>query len=89
MDRPDISDAKKLAAYRQELRGVAIPQRISGLGLVVVAMILFFWQPITGTKRIAGISTDMLGWIALVTGWVMIITAIVIRTRYHKRRIGR
>ena len=80
MSAPDLSTPEGRAAYRAELRRVARPWRLAGLGFVVVGALLAL-----------GAYPDWvitLGWICLGAGWVAIAVALVQRNRYHRRRIS-
>lgn len=87
MSYPDHSDSRHRANYRRELRGIAVPQRIVGLSLTFLALVFFLWPQIFGTATLWGLPTRLIGWSMLAMGWVLLIWAILIRTRYHKRRM--
>lgn len=85
MASPDLDTEEGRAAYRKELRGVARPLRAGGLALVVGAAVLILvvrqgnpaWSSWAFTA-----SYVMLG-----LGWALVIAAIYMRTRHHKRRM--
>lgn len=87
MARPDLETIEGRRAYAAELRGVARPWRYSGLGLVTLGA-----AGIVATARADApflSSAVGLGTIAvLAAGWVIVIVAIVKRTRYHRRRMA-
>lgn len=87
MSHPDLSDSRHRANYRRELRGIAVPQRIVGLSLTFLALVLLLWPQIFGTETLSGVPTRTIGQMLLAAGWVLLIWAIIIRTRYHKRRM--
>jgi len=78
--RPNLDDPAAAAAYRAELRRVAIGWRLLGFALVAGgAALLLASDPDAPTRRYA--------WIALAAGWAILIGVIVYRTRYHKARM--
>jgi hypothetical protein len=84
MPAPDLSTDEGRAAYRKELRGVGRPLRAGGLAMVVGAavLILISRQGAVGEWAIT-VSYGMLA-----AGWAMVIAAIWMRTRHHKRRLA-
>ncbi len=74
----------QVAAYRAELRTVGRTQRLAGFGLVLLGAILV-WAA-AGTGDLAG-TVQMVGYGALAAGWALMLTAIFLRTRYHRRRL--
>jgi len=84
MSKPDLSDNTGIARYRAELRAVGRTQRLAGFGLVVLGAILVW------AASQAGALAQMLtygGYAALAAGWALMIYAIFLRTRYHRRRM--
>lgn len=84
MTRPDLSDHEAVQAYRAELRTVGRTQRLAGFGLVVLGAILAWLAPQAGG---AGQVVQFLGYAGLAGGWALMLAAIVLRTRYHRRRM--
>ena len=85
--RPELNDPAARAAYRRELRRVAIPWRAFGFALVVggtTGMVLYGRAPQAITDTIEG---DV-SLAAVALGWILLIVAIVKRTRYHKTRMA-
>ncbi len=86
MSLPDLNTEEGRAAYRKELRRVALPIRWGGLGLIVVGALLALMAR-TGAlgfdNRVMPVC-----YAALALGWALVLAAIVIRTRYHKRRLA-
>lgn len=80
MNPPDLSTPEGRAAYRAELRKVALPLRLTGMGLAVVGALLSL-----GAYPNWVIT---LGWICFGAGWVALAVALVQRNRYHRRRIS-
>lgn len=85
--RPDLSDPAARAAYRSELRRVAIPWRIFGFALVIggaIGMVLYGRGPQAITDTIEGDASLA----AVALGWVLLIVAMIKRTRFHKARMA-
>jgi hypothetical protein len=79
--RPDLVDTDVRAAYRGELRRLALGWRLLGFALVAGgAGILLASDPGAPARRYA--------WIALAAGWTVLIGVIVYRSRYHRMRMG-
>ena len=78
------SDAK-VAAYRAELRTVGRKPRLAGFGLVLLGAILV-WA--AGSAGEFGPTVQMAGYVALGGGWALMLAAIFLRTRYHRRRLA-
>ncbi|WGM47350.1 hypothetical protein KOAAANKH_02226 [Brevundimonas sp. NIBR10] len=74
----------QVAAYRAELRTVGRSQRLAGFGLVLLGAILV-WAA-TRAGDLAG-TVQLAGYGALAAGWALMLTAIFLRTRYHRRRL--
>lgn len=81
----DASTEEKVAAYRAELRTVGRTQRLAGFGLVLLGAVLV-WAA-TRLGDLAGI-VQMVGYGALAAGWALMLTAIFLRTRYHRRKMA-
>ena len=83
---PDLDTDDGRAAYRKELRRVAMPVRWGGLGLIVLGAVLALMAR-TGTL---GLDNTVMpaAYAALAFGWVLVLAAIVIRTRHHRRRLA-
>ena len=84
MSKPDLSTDEAVARYRAELRAVGRSQRLAGFGLVIVGAIAVFASSRTGDMAQA---VQMGGYAALAAGWALMIAAIFLRTRYHRRRM--
>ena len=78
MARPDLNDPEQRAAYRRELRTRYRSWRWFGLVVVVAAVGVMLW---------GGEGYDSLSLIMLAAGWAILIAVIVLRTRYHRRRM--
>ena len=84
MSRPDLSDEARLAEYRAELRTVGRNQRLAGLALVILGAIAVWAAGYAGG---AGPAVQWGGYAALAFGWALMLAAIFLRTRYHRRRM--
>jgi hypothetical protein len=82
--RPDLSDDAKVAQYRAELRAVGRNQRLAGFALVILGAIAV-WA--AGSAGAAGPAVQWVGYAALAFGWALMLAAIFLRTRYHRRRM--
>ncbi|GAA0637559.1 hypothetical protein [Brevundimonas lenta] len=85
MSLPDLSTEEGRAAYRKELKGVAKPYRLGGFVLILLGAGYVMgarlgWWPVEQTALVVAY-----GMVAL--GWALFLTAIFLRTRYHKRRL--
>ena len=84
MTRPDLTDDARVAEYRAELRMVGRNQRLAGFALVVGGAIAV-WA--AGYAGAAGPMVQWGGYAALALGWALMLAAIFLRTRYHRRRM--
>ena len=84
MSGPDLSNDEAVAAYRTELRMVGRSQRLAGFALVVGGAIAV-WA--AGYAGAAGPMVQWTGYAALAFGWALMLAAIFLRTRYHRRRM--
>ncbi|HEU4498959.1 MAG TPA: hypothetical protein VFR60_06445 [Sphingomicrobium sp.] len=78
MTRPDLSDPDVRYEYRRELRVYLRPWRMAGLFSVIAAG---FWLLFRDQE-------SPLAWAAMIAGWLLLTVIIVLRTRYHKRRMS-
>ena len=85
MTRPDLTDDANIAQYRAELRAVGRNQRLAGFALVILGAIAVWAASYTGAA--AG-SVQWAGYAALAVGWALMLAAIFLRTRYHRRRMA-
>lgn len=81
----DAQTEAKVAAYRAEIRTVGRTQRLAGFGLVLLGAVLVW-----AANRAGGLSeiAQMAGYAALAAGWALMLAAIFLRTRYHRRRLA-
>lgn len=84
MTRPDLSDDQAVARYRAELRAVGRKQRLAGFALVIAGAIAVWTGVYAGG---AGPAIQWAGYAALAFGWALMLAAIFLRTRYHRRRM--
>lgn len=85
MTRPDMSDDAQVSQYRAELRTVGRNQRLAGFALVVLGAIAVWSASFAGA---AGPAVQWAGYAALAFGWALMLAAIFLRTRYHRRRMA-
>ncbi len=84
MSGPDLSSDEAVARYRAELRAVGRKQRLIGFALVILGVIAVWGSTRAGDMAQA---VQMGGYAALAAGWALMIAAIFLRTRYHRRRM--
>ena len=84
MTRPNLSDDEAVARYRAELRLVGRNQRLAGFALVILGAVAV-WS--AGYAGAAGPTVQWAGYAALAFGWALMLAAIFLRTRYHRRRM--
>jgi len=84
MSQNDQKGEFDVAAYRAEIRTVGRTQRLAGFGLVLVGAVLVWAASQAGAA--AGI-VQTAGYVALGCGWALMLAAIFLRTRYHRRRL--
>lgn len=81
---PDLSTEEGRAEYRRELRRVALPYRWGGLGLILAAALV-----VVGASRgVLPEQATLVGYAMLAGGWALVILAVFLRTRHHKRRLA-
>jgi hypothetical protein len=84
MTRPDLSSEASVAQYRAELREVGRKPRLAGFVLVLVGAIAV-WAATQAGAYSGAVQTA--GYMALGGGWALMLAAIFLRTRYHRRRM--
>ena len=84
MTRPDLSEDEAIARYRAELRVVGRNQRLAGFALVILGAVAV-WA--AGYAGAAAAAIQWAGYAALAFGWALMLAAIFLRTRYHRRRM--
>lgn len=82
---PDLDTEEGRAAYRRELRRVAWPVRMAGLALILLAALFL----VVASRGMFGLGEShfVVGYGMLAFGWVLVIAAVFIRTRHHRRRL--
>ena len=85
MTRPDLSDDEAVARYRAELRAVGRNQRLAGFALVLLGAVAVWGGTVAGP---AGPTIQWAGYASLAAGWALMLAAIFLRTRYHRRRMA-
>ncbi len=84
--KPDLASAEGRAAYRAELQRIIFWPRTIGLSLIVSAALLIVWvakMAPTRDPRLMSIAYVVLG-----LGWALLLVAILLRSRYHRRRLS-
>ena len=84
MTRPNLSEDEAVALYRAELRAVGRNQRLAGFALVILGAVAVWGGTVAGP---AGPTIQYAGYAALAFGWALMLAAIFLRTRYHRRRM--
>ena len=84
MTRPNLSDDEAVAQYRGELRAVGRNQRLAGFVLVILGAVAVWAGAYAGA---VGPAIQWAGYAALALGWALMLAAIFLRTRYHRRRM--
>ena len=85
MSLPDLNTEEGRAAYRKELRRVAWPVRWGGLGLIVMGALF----TLAVTRGMFGLPENavVVGYGLVAVGWMLVIAAVFLRTRHHRRRL--
>lgn len=83
MTGPDLDTEDGRAAYRAELRRVAWPIRWGGLALIVLAALWVMLDRDGASGLPLTIAYGMLA-----AGWAMVVAAVFLRTRHHRRRMA-
>ncbi|HEY0102700.1 MAG TPA: hypothetical protein VGB60_04465 [Brevundimonas sp.] len=84
MTEPALQNDAELARYRTEVRAIGRSQRLAGFALVLAGAVAV-WS--SGYVGAAGPTVQWGGYAALVAGWVLMLVAIFLRTRYVRRRM--
>jgi len=85
MSTPDLDTEEGRAAYRKELRRVGFPLRLAGLAFITIGA----GMALGSRYGTWGLTNEALPFAygALALGWALVLAAIFIRTRHHKRRL--
>ena len=83
---PDLDTEEGRAAYRKELRQVALPLRWAGLGLIILAALFC----VAASREVLGLPAGsiVIGYGMLAAGWALVIATTFLRTRHHRRRMA-
>ena len=83
---PDLDTEAGRAAYRKELRQVALPLRWGGLGLIILAALFC----VAASRGLLGLPEEsiVIGYGMLAIGWALVIATTFLRTRHHRRRMA-
>jgi len=82
MAPPNLKDPAERAAYRRELAGIARGIRLSGIGLAALGAILVLLHHREVLEVPMWLAASVLG-----AGFMLMITGIAARTRYHALRM--
>ena len=85
MPAPDLDTEQAVAAYRAELRTVGRRPRLIGFGFILLGAVLV-WA--AGQAGSVGPMVQWTGYGSLAAGWALMLTAMVLRSRYHRRRMA-
>ena len=86
MSAPDFSTPEGAAAYRAELRKAGFWPRQIGYGLVIAGALTLAWIRWGHGPHSQNLWTAAMG--VMGVGWVLLIVAILMRSRYHRRRLS-
>ena len=81
---PDLTTEEGRAEYRLELRRVALPYRWTGLGMILLAAVVV----VAASRGALPQDATLVGYGLLAVGWALVIFAVFLRTRHHKRRLA-
>ena len=76
------ADDAEIAAYRAEWRAVGRKQRLAGFVFVVLGALASYFA---GNAGAAGPAVQWAGYAALAVGWGLMLFAMFLRTRFHRR----
>ena len=85
MARPDLNTSEGVDTYRGELRSVGKPVRMAAYGLILAG-----FAGVMGSFVLDAWPQWLInaGYIALGLGWILMVTAVFMRTRYYRRRMA-
>ncbi|MFC5343024.1 hypothetical protein ACETK8_14080 [Brevundimonas staleyi] len=83
---PDLDTEEGRAAYRAELRAVALPLRWTGLALILLAALFC----VGASRGFMGLpeGSVVIGYGLLAAGWALVIATTFLRNRHHRRRMA-
>lgn len=88
MSRPNLADRAERQAYRHELMRLHREWRWFGLALLLIAAWLLVWPRMGGPWMLGSLPMQYWGFGLMAIAWIILISVIVRRTRYHKSRMG-
>lgn len=86
MNRPDLDTPEGHKAYRHELRAVARGRRLAGMLLIILGALALVFAQVAGPD--AETTVRIVGFAAMLVGWLFIAAAIRRRSSYHANRAG-
>jgi hypothetical protein len=86
MSERDPSTEADIAAYRAQSRAVGRTPRLAGFVCVIVGALLSFFAAKAGA---AGPAVQWAGYASLAIGWGLMLYAIFLRTRFHRRVLAK
>ena len=83
---PDLETEEGRAAYRAELRKVALPLRWAGLAMILLAAVFC----VGASRGFMGLpeGSVVIGYGLLAGGWALVIATTYLRNRHHRRRMA-
>lgn len=84
-ERDAITDAD-VAAYMAQSRAVGRKPRLGGFALVILGALLSYFAAKAGA---AGPAMQWIGYASLAIGWALMLYAIFLRTRFHRRILAK
>jgi hypothetical protein len=86
MSQGNSSTDAEIAALRAEHRAVGRKPRLAGFGLVILGALLSYFAAKAGEL---GPAVQAVGYGALGIGWALMLYAIFLRTRFHRRLLAK
>ena len=86
MSETDAQTEARIAAYRAEWKAVGRPQRLAGFVLVILGALSSYFADKAGA---AGPVIQWAGYACLALGWALMLFAIFLRTRFHRRLLAK
>jgi hypothetical protein len=85
-EKPDLATAEGRAAYKAELQRIIFWPRTIGLSLIISAALLIVWNVKLAPARDPSLMAT--AYVVLGLGWAFLLIAILMRSRYHRRRLS-
>ena len=83
--KPDLSDPEQRLAYRRELRSLYPVGRRLAVGLLVLGGVGLVLTRVLANSPVL---LEQLSWLAIGAGAAACVFFIILRTRYHRRRMA-